>query len=907
MNRTRGTAYAPSVPRSPRLSGVSRPLLLGFAALVATGCGASDGSAPAADALLTPDATADAVSAATDAGTMDFAVYGDTGAQPDAPVVTADAGLGEPCDTDQACVAPRLCTAGTCAEPPPAPPPTPVDGVTRAGASRFDLAPPSFETWTDRASAECPENRPGQYDGPLTTRQPFERCDDTFEDANGNGVFDALWLGGGAPDRPARAVDVENPPEGQVVVLRRDDRVWVLLSLDVHAIGPAQLRQLVVGIAARTGLPERALAVHATGGRSGPDAVGLSGPTLAGPGARENPALVELVRQGGVLFERLPVRSGASPAWWQTVTERAASAVNAASRSAVPATLQFATVEVAAREAPPEVPTTQAALRAAIEAPTLLSQDERWPLQRDREVRGLLLASAADGAILAALGAWGGLPAGTARGGAPDLSADFPGYARRLLETRFPGAVGLWLTYASSEEVSAGARAFVPETDADGLPVDAEGRPLLRGRGLETAAPAEVRPAALGRLLGGLVARALAEAPAPVPVVLEVRSRDVWLPLRNPRWALAAHLGVVAGLGAWLTGANDQPDWSGAAMAPACGGLGCLRSRLDHVGLGPMTLLTVPGGLDEAYVHGREGALMRLEDGRSANWLDLDLDGLLDADDPELRYAPRDASEQSEASLAAPVNPQRFEAIDGLATPETWLLGRTNGGSGTARPRTEFVNPFEGALPPDAVRPSGRMGGARAEAGDENAEDPNAAPASLCDLGFDCADPWTLETLSRTVYGELPALLADLPGGHLLALAPPAGPADARPPPPGPGAPWRIVGPDGTVRGEGEGLRQVDADLAFALDTDFFALGVQPGDTLERPGSPEPPIAVLEVVPVTLGAHPNVGDVWRATHPDSGDLVYNAACELLFAGGCPSPRPMPVELDPCQALPCNVY
>jgi hypothetical protein len=109
------------------------------------------------------------------------------------------------------------------------------------------------------------------------------------------------------------------------------------------------------------------------------------------------------------------------------------------------------------------------------------------------------------------------------------------------------------------------------------------------------------------------------------------------------------------------------------------------------------------------------------------------------------------------------------------------------------------------------------------------------------------------------------------------------------------------------VRGEGEGLRQVDADLAFALDTDFFALGVQPGDTLERPGSPEPPIAVLEVVPVTLGAHPNVGDVWRATHPDSGDLVYNAACELLFAGGCPSPRPMPVELDPCQALPCNVY
>ena len=842
------------------------------ATLQACETGAGERGAP-----TSVDAQLDAALPAEDASAADFAMYAplDAGERTDA----VPGEVSSTCASDDDCRAGDVCNGARCEPAAPAPNPAPDDGVARAGIARFDLAPTSFETWTDRASAECPTNRPGVYDGALNLNPAPDRCEDTFEDTDADGEFDAVWLAGAGGDRPARLLDVGNPPEGQVLVVRRGERVWVLVSLDVYAIGPAQLRALTHGVALRTGLAEAALSVHATGARSAPDAVGLSGPTLVGAGGREAPAVARLLERGGSLFERLPLSSGASAAWWQGVVERAASAVESAHRGALPVTIQVG--QAALPLAEPDaaaLPTSLDALRAALEAPTLLSQDERWPLQRDDRVRALLLRSSADATPVAVVGAWGASPAGRVSADAADLSADHPGHARRALQSRFPGALALWLTYAASDEVTVGARAFVPETDANGAPVDAQGLALPRDASLRAAQPALDRDASLGRLLAAFAAQALERAPEATPLALELEQRVIWLPLRNPRWALAAHLGLVSGLGEWLSGRSDAAVWSDGAVAPACGGLGCLRSRLDRVHLGPLTLLTVPGGLDEGYVRGRPATDLALGDALSANWLDVDMNGV----------------EDTLEGVPGALNPQSFDALDGLESDGVWVLGRTNGGVGTARPPSEVVPVFEGALHPDATQPSAR---APRQAGD--------AEVSLCALGFACDAAWTLETLSRALLDALPDVLRDRRGGHLLALV--DGPAsdDQRGGAPRVPRRWRVVGVDGGLRAEGDALLLLDGRFAYHPTADFFEQGVAPGDVLELLDPPAARRVVEGVVPVELAQHPGAGDVWRATSPDAGDLVFNAACALLNSGACPAPRPLDVTLDPCQTLPCG--
>ena len=65
------------------------------------------------------------------------------------------------------------------------------DGLTRVGAASFSLVPDRFETWDDRASADCPNNRKNRFDGTLNDAKPDDPCADTFDDADSDGVFDA--------------------------------------------------------------------------------------------------------------------------------------------------------------------------------------------------------------------------------------------------------------------------------------------------------------------------------------------------------------------------------------------------------------------------------------------------------------------------------------------------------------------------------------------------------------------------------------------------------------------------------------------------------------------------------------------------------------------------------------------
>jgi hypothetical protein len=854
---------------SPRTkSALSLPIRAALVPLWLLACSGGDDAGDGLSAGGTGGA-GPVVDVGVDAGVGGRVADADPGA--DVPVPLADAGTPDAlvgCEADESCGEGAYCEEGAC-HPAVALLPALDDGVFRAGAAKFDVAPVFFEPWTDRAGPECEGNRAGAYDGPLVVDDtPPGPCDDLFDDVDRDGHFDAVWMAGSGADRPAAGVDEDNPPAGRVLFVQRNAEIWALVTLDVYAVGPEPLQALTRGLQLRLGIPEGRIAVHATGVRSAPDAVGMWGPTLAlaeGPLGALRPYASTIP-----LLAQVPVETGLDRGWWREVRRRIAVAAQQALANVKPVTLRAGRGRLPeppgapggpAGDAPASWSADAAEVVARLAQPTLYSHDVRFPLQRDLDVRVAAL-DAADGAPLAVLAVWGATPAvGGAEG---RLSADLGGRVRAGLEAAYPGALGFWITGASSEEVLAGAGARVPETDEGGHP----------GEG-----PAAEPGAALARLVVGTARRALADAVGETPT-LEVQARYAWLTITNPRYDLAARLGVVPGLSDWVAGRRTTPVWAAATTAPACGAMGCLRYRLDRVDLGAVRLLTTPGGLDEGFVQGRAESTLTLTDPESRNLTDLDLDGVIDADDPEILLPSRDVALADPVRIGAPLNPQRFAPLQPLEDPTTWLLGRTNGGLGSLRAATDVVNVYEGqARPLEALLASA----------------PELAALDLCLEGYDCDRTLSLAELVPQVTAELPEILADLPGGHLLALSAEPGLEQSESPR------FRVEAPDGSVRGEGQGLVLGPGPWAFALSTDFGLAGVAPGDQLVL--ADERRLGIDRVVPVELARHPNAGDQWRGPHARGGDAVYNAACELLNGGVCPSPRAIPPMDDPNATLP----
>ena len=799
----------------------------------------------------------------------------DAGAPPGVDAALDAAQPAPTCAGDDDCGERAFCGADSTCVPAVAAPTVvwPRDGLTRAGAAGFDLTPAYLEPWVDRAGPDCPDNRPGVFDGRLDDADPADACQDGFTDADANGRFDAVWLGGLGLDRPAAGIEQRRPPVGRVLLATRDDVVHLLVTLDVHAIDASRHDALVDRLVRRLGLPASAIAIHATGTRTGPDAVGLCGPSLA---IAADPAARALGEEGwlGVIGD-LPHRSGVDPGWWHALAPAITAAVRHAAAEQSP---------VAVRSALAELPTTRSIsaggplgvpdadgdgvlndaddLAAWRTEPGFIARDEHLPANGDATLRVVALDAIDTGRPRIVLAGWSAAPATAGKGVL--LDADYPGAVRAALEAQWPGAVAVWLTGAAADTFRAGGR--VPALDAAGGFVDAEGQPVDDPH---AAAAAEDPADALGRLIAARLVAAL-EGVEPRPARLEVARRYAWVPIESPRVAAAAHLGLLPHLRDRLRGRVVTAAWADAAMVPACGGLGCLRHRLDRVDLAAgVTLLTVPGALDRGYVDGRPSARLTLGDGR--HLADLDFDGRPDADDETLRFEVQSGEALVAVTVAGPANPQRFPAIDGLGRTGAWIVGRTHGGVGSLRTPVEQPNVFEGQLNP--------LGGL----------DPGLA---LCAI-YPCTGDLTVGGLIERLRAEQAARLADLPGSRelrLVAAAPVA--LDAMR--------WVIVDPAGVEKAAGEALVLGPRDRAFVADGNLLRSGVAPGDVLEVPDLGQA-IEIAEVIPLVLRRHPNAGDAWRSSAPGGGDFVYNTACELLYAGTCPDRRA--AAEDPNLSLP----
>ncbi len=810
------------------------------------------------------------------------------GFEPDAaPTLDAGPDLGvevEGCLDDTPCGAGYCGADGVCrpaADPWPAGP----DELLRVGGARFDLLPDYLESWFDAAGPDCPDNRPGVFDGDLLTAAPDDPCRDGFDDLNGDGRFDAVWMAGAGLDRPARGVAEGRPPQGRVVLFVRGAEVFALVTLDVYAIDAARSAELAERIARRLGIEPARIALHATGNRSGPDALGLWGPSLAASGEPGARALADDLADAPGLMGELPQQSGVDARWWAALPGRIAAAARQAAADSGTVSL---------REVSDRLPLDDRRFEGAIAlpdadgdgvindaddlaawrtAPPPIARDDHLPPLLDGRVR-LLALDAVDGGPRVLLAGWSAAP-DTAPAAAALLDADYPGAVRAALEAQFPGAVAVWLTGAAGDGFRAGGGAPMPAALPDGRFVGPDGEPV---QDPIEAAPADDPPAALAAAIVGRLLPALADAPRQ-PAEFEVVQRYAWVPLHNPRIGLAARLGLLPHLRDWLRQRVPTDAWVDGGSVPGCGGLGCLRYRLDLLDLGPLALVTTPGALDRAYVDGRSEARLSLGDGR--NLTDLDVDGRPDDRDDEVRLQVRTGGVELSIALAGPANPQRFPALSGLERTGVWLVGRTNGGLGSLRTPEEALNPFEGQLEPLVAL-------ARAQ-----------PERMLCGSSHPCVGDSTMAQLVDRLWQAQPAVLADLPGSRELRLAvavEPGGPFD-----------WRIEGPDGALKAEGVELYLGPRDRAFTADVDLVAAGIAPGDRLwvDAAGPDaeqvDGPLAVLGVVPIELRRHPNIGDAWRAIAPGGGDLVYNTACELIYAGPCPNRRA--VADDPNSGLP----
>jgi len=141
---------------------------------------------------------------------------------------------------------------------------SPGDGVLRVGAAKRDYTPQNFETYTD-------ENNDREW-----------QSDEPFNDINGNGKFDGVWLFGGG----RAALSVETPIEARALAFVQGDTTAVIVYIDsVGLIGGDM--DLIRQHPLLAGLDIDHIIIGTTHAHDTPDTIGLWGPTATVTGRQQ--------------------------------------------------------------------------------------------------------------------------------------------------------------------------------------------------------------------------------------------------------------------------------------------------------------------------------------------------------------------------------------------------------------------------------------------------------------------------------------------------------------------------------------------------------------------------------------------------------------------------------------------
>jgi hypothetical protein len=249
------------------------------------------------------------------------------------------------------------------------------------------------------------------------------------------------------------------------------------------------------------------------------------------------------------LWGPLPVMSGVDPAYMQRLLDQGVRAVESASAVLEPARAVIGTVRDAG-----------------------LVRDSREPYVKHDELTALQFHSSVNGKLLGTIVGWNCHPE-TLDSKNTLLSADFVGYTVDEVKRRTGGPV-LYLTGTVGGLMT-----------SLGLEVrDESGRLLEDGTFAKTER--------YGRLIGQLAMKALANTEPIDLMPVQVRSREVYLPLYNPRYKLARTLGILK---------REEHVWTGDwRQAPATKGTGADKERavateIGWLRLGSLEIAAIPG------------------------------------------------------------------------------------------------------------------------------------------------------------------------------------------------------------------------------------------------------------------------------------------------------------------------
>jgi hypothetical protein len=194
-----------------------------------------------------------------------------------------------------------------------------------------------FEVPIQIPKSICPKNKDYTFQGLMNNPATDpSNCQEGFIDANKNGKFDAIWLGGFDFSRPATGYDPDAPITIRSAIITKDKNYIVFLSIDTIGLSPvhlANLRERIEGVSGGT-IKKENLLVFTTHNHEAPDLQGLWGPDLIhniNLKVVEGLYLKDLLKLPAIAEEEVQFPlSGFNPKYWAYVERKAVSAVKKA-------------------------------------------------------------------------------------------------------------------------------------------------------------------------------------------------------------------------------------------------------------------------------------------------------------------------------------------------------------------------------------------------------------------------------------------------------------------------------------------------------------------------------------------------------------------------------------------------
>lgn len=426
-----------------------------------------------------------------------------------------------------------------------------------AGAAAIDLTPEILETFTD---LDGNHDFNGCLDRPDGTDCPDGN--EPFQDVDGDGWFDATFIGGYGPMRPANGV--HDAVWARAVVISQDEQYVAFVGLDLVGLGWPRIHEARDALAA-DGFDGSRLVVSSTHNHQGPDTMGLWG----------NP------------YDFAHPISGTNPEFQQRVADSIEQAVRDAAGSMVAVDLTVGAVNM--RDRGPWFSGPAFGGKNPDAHMHGMIHDGRDPVVVSDQVLVVQGVSPDSGTVFTFTN-WSGHP--EVRGsGNNDISSDWVGAMRDVLEAEY-GGIALHMPESLGGMQSAlngdiprvtasGEHVLSGEVDADGddVPVWAErdSWDFVTSHGWHLA------EAAMDALADGETMKA-----APIRVEVE----PIYVPIENVAYNLLGPSGIFdLGFDQLVTDPALCPELGVSTES------GCIPTQTSRVQLGPIQWLAVPGEL----------------------------------------------------------------------------------------------------------------------------------------------------------------------------------------------------------------------------------------------------------------------------------------------------------------------